>query len=319
VRVIITGGTGFIGKALAIDLLERGDDVVVLTRGKNQVAPCPRAHHEGGAGKVELATWTPEEPGDWSRIVDGADVVVHLAGAPVLDERWTDERMTMLRASRVRSTELLADAIAKAERKPRVFVSSSAIGYYGVKTGDRVCDEETAAGDDFLATLCRDWEAAAAPAKAAGVRVVHPRIGIVLGRGGGVLQKMVPMFKAFVGGPIGGGTQWVAWIHLADTLSAIEHMIANEDLAGPINVTAPTPVTMNELSRELASALHRPAPFRVPSAAIRLALGAGPAEVVLTGQRAIPKRLSASGFPFLFADLPSALADIVSQPARVVL
>jgi uncharacterized protein (TIGR01777 family) len=319
VRAIVTGGTGFIGRAVVRSLCERGDDVVVLTRGRGARAPGPRKHCCNMAGRVELATWTPEEPGDWQRRVDGADVVIHLAGAPVLDERWTGERMALLRSSRVRSTELLAQAIARAASRPRVFVSGSAIGYYGTKTGDSVLDDRAPAGDDFLAKLVVDWARAAGPAREVGVRVVHPRIGIALGHGGGVLDKLLPIFKAYVGGPVGDGKQWVSWVHRADVVSAIEHAIVRDDVSGPFNVTAPSPVTMNDFARALGDALHRPAALRVPAAAVRVALGDGAAEVILTGPRAVPSRLAASDFAFLFPDLRSALADLVAKPERVVL
>jgi uncharacterized protein (TIGR01777 family) len=271
------------------------------------------------AGRVELATWTPEEPGAWQRRVDGADVVIHLAGAGVLDERWTPERMALIRSSRVRSTELLAEAIARAAARPRVFVRGSAIGYYGTKTGDAALEDGAAAGDDFLAKVVVDWERAAAPAREVGVRVVHPRIGVVLGLGGGVLDKLLPIFKAYVGGPVGDGKQWVAWVHRADVVSAIEHAIARDDLAGSFNVTAPEPVTMNDFARALGDALHRPAAVRVPAAAVRVALGEGAADVILTGPRAVPSRLAGSDFAFLFPDLRSALADLIAQPERVLL
>jgi len=313
VRVVITGGTGFIGQALVRSLTERGDDVVVLTRGGRVADHCilgARAACCRGAGKVELASWTPDRTGEWSRLVDGSDAVVNLAGAGVFDARWTPEWKDTLRASRVLSTELLANAIARAERKPRVLVSSSAVGYYGLHGDDAVLDESSAPGDDFLATLVRDWEAAAAPAREAGVRVCHPRIGVVLGRGGGMLEKMVPLFRAFMGGPIGSGQQYLAWIHMVDAVRAIEHALDGE-IAGPYNVTSPEPVTMNTFARVLGDVLGRPAMLRVPPLCVRMAVGDA-ADVLLNGQRAVPRRLSDTGFAFVFPEIASALADLVA-------
>ena len=312
-RVVISGGTGFIGQSLVMALTERGDDVVVLSRGSGgEARRCgrlgPRPACFRGSGKVELTTWSPEQPGEWMRSIDGADAVVHLAGAGVFDEAWTPERREILRSSRIRSTELLAQAIAVAEKKPRVFVSGSAVGIYGTSTGDRVLTEADPPGEDFLATLCRDWEAAAAPAREAGVRVCHPRIGLVLGRDGGMLAKMIPAFRAFVGGPVGTGAQYMGWVHIVDAVRALEHA-TDSDLVGPFNVTAPEPVTMAAFAKALGEALGRPALFRVPSFAVKLAFG-DRAEAILTGQRAIPRRLSDAGFAFVFPELVSALADL---------
>jgi uncharacterized protein (TIGR01777 family) len=313
-KVVVSGGTGFIGRALVMTLCERGDDVVVLSRGGSHLG-CgglgPRPMCCRGAGKVELATWTPEKAGAWSSVVDGADAVVHLAGAGVLDESWTPERKEILRSSRIRSTELLAEAMARAEKKPRAFVSGSAVGYYGIRADARVLAEESPPGDDFLARLVIDWEAAAAPAREAGVRVSHPRIGLVLGRSGGMLEKMLPAFKAFVGGPVGTGAQYMGWIHLVDTVRALEHAL-DTDLSGPFNVTAPEPVTMSVFAQTLGAAMGRPSYLRVPPFAVKLALGSR-SEAVLSGQRAVPKRLVDSGFDFVFPDLSSALADIVTK------
>ena len=312
VRVVISGGTGFIGRSLVMALTERGDDVVVLSRQSREARGCglgPRPACFRGSGKVELTTWTPDEAGPWARVVDGADAIVHLAGAAVIDEAWTPERREELRSSRIRSTELLAEAMARAVKKPRVFISGSAVGYYGTSTEDRILTEDDPPGDDFLARLCRDWEAAAAPALAAGVRVCHPRMGLVLGRRGGTLAKMVPAFKAYLGGPVGTGAQYMGWVHQVDAVRALEHAL-DTDLSGPFNVTAPEPVTNDTFSHVLGDALGRPAVVRVPAFALKLALG-DRAEAVLTGQRAIPRRLDQTGFAFVFPELVSALADLV--------
>jgi uncharacterized protein (TIGR01777 family) len=309
VRVIVSGGSGFVGRALCHALVARGDEAVILTRGRaHGVAhACKEC---GAGGKLEFASWTPERAGAWTDLIDGADAVVHLAGASVADERWTDERKAVLRSSRIESTKLLAEAIARAKRKPAVFVSASAVGHYGMRTGDAVVTEETEAGDDFLAVLTTDWEDAASAARDAGVRTCHPRFGLALGRGGGVFGKLAPLFRAFVGGPVGTGTQYMPWVHLRDAVSAIEAMIDRRDLEGPYNVVAPEPVTMAAFAKALGEALHRPALLRVPPAVVKLAMGAEAAESVLTGQRAIPKRLVDAGFAFVFPDLPSALADL---------
>jgi uncharacterized protein len=310
VRVIVTGGTGFVGRALAHALVRRGDEAVILTRGQagdmaHRCGRCP-------GGNVKFASWKPEERGDWMNVIDGVDAVIHLAGASVADERWSDARKALLRSSRIRSTELLSEAIAGAKVKPNVFVSASAAGFYGTRTGDAIVTEATPSGDDFLATLSRDWEAAALGAREAGVRVVHPRIGLVLGRGGGLFGRLAPLFNAFVGGPIGSGKQYVPWVHLRDVVGAIEAMVDRADLEGAYNTVAPEPVTMNELADALGDALHRPTLVRVPAFAVRALLGSEAAEVVLTGQRALPKRLTDAGFAFVFADLRSALEDLVS-------
>lgn len=293
-------------------LCERGDDVVVLTRGTGRASALgPRSHCCRGAGKTELVQWTPEQRGDWARAVDGVDAVVNLAGAGIVDARWTSARKHELRASRVRTTELLSEAIVSATKKPRVLVSGSAVGYYGTSTGDRILTEQEPPGEDFLAKLTRDWEDATRAASAAGVRVCLPRTGLVLGRGGGLLGKLLPVFRTYMGGPVGDGRQYLPWIHVVDAVRAIEHAIENDDLSGAFNLTAPDPVTMNHFARALGEALERPSSLRVPALAIKLALGEA-AETVLTGQRAIPKCLVDRAFAFVFPELTSALADLVA-------
>jgi uncharacterized protein (TIGR01777 family) len=293
-RALLTGGTGFIGRSLAHALRERGDEVVVVSR-------------SGEAGSV---AW-----GDIASEVARADAIVHLAGEPVAGGRWTPARLEKIRASRVDTTATLARAIARAERAPRVFVSGSAIGIYGMRLDNDVLDEQSAPGHDELARIVVAWEGAAAtpvPGASASAfpRVVHPRFGMVLGLGGGPLESMATPFKAFVGGSLGTGKQWVSWIHLRDAVRALLFMIDGDALAGPVNVVGPDPAIMDDFAAALGRALHRPSALRVPAFALRAALGKGFAEVVLTGQRVAPRKLVEAGFAFDFPRLDAALADI---------
>jgi uncharacterized protein (TIGR01777 family) len=291
-RVLVTGGTGFIGSALVQSLRDRGDEAVVVSR-----------HPDASRGTV---AWDTIE-----REVERADAVVHLAGEPVAAGRWTPARLQSIRGSRVQSTERLARAIASASRKPRVLVSGSAVGIYGMREDDRELDESAPPGDDVLARITVEWEAAASPARDAGTRVVHPRTGIVLGRGGGALARMATPFRWFVGGPIGSGRQWVSWIHLRDTVRALLFALDRETLSGAFNLVAPNPVRMEDFAAAVARALHRPALLRVPSAALRLALGEGLAQALLTGQRALPRKLEDAGFTFEFPVVDQACADLL--------
>ena len=296
---IITGGTGLVGSHLVRELEKKGDDIVVFSR-----------HAKADAGHVRTVAWTPEKPGDWMKEVDGADVVVHLTGEPIAGGRWTEERLAKIRSSRTESTSLLADAIAQAEKKPSVFVSASAVGIYGMRKDDDLLDETTPPASDMIAQLCVDWEHAADPAENAGVRVVHPRFGVVLSPEGGALKTMLPPFRAFVGGPIGDGKQWVSFVHLDDAVNAVLFAVEHEKLIGVFNVTAPNPVTMNDLSAAIAKTIDRPNVMRVPAFAAHLALG-DMADIVLTGQRALPKKLQDLGFEFKYPEVGQALQELL--------
>lgn len=297
-RVVVTGASGLIGSALADALLRRGDDVVRLVRHE------PRAADE--------RRWDPMGAGLDPDALLGADAVVHLAGAGIADRRWTPARRAEIRDSRLRGTTLLARAVAAAPAPCPVWISGSAIGYYGSR-GDEELDEDSDGGTDFLAALCHEWEAATSPAVSAGTRVVLLRTGVVLSPDGGALARQLPLFRLALGGRLGDGRQWTSWISLPDEVGAILHAVDHADLAGPVNATAPAPVTNAELTRALADAVHRPAPLAVPRAALHLALGKQLTDLaVLASQRARPRRLVDSGYTFVHPDIDGALRALLA-------
>lgn len=301
-RVVVGGATGFIGSALVRALLARGDEVTVLA------TSAARARERFGSA-VEVREWHPPASGEWTGAVIGADAVVNLAGTPVIKpfQPWTAEEKHRIRASRVDSTAALVQAIQAAEPRPRVFVSQSAIGYYG-DHGDALLIEESAPGGDFMASVVQEWEAAARPVEAAGVRLVLPRTAIVLGKGGEMPLLALP-FKLFFGGVLGHKDQWFSWIHLDDEIGLILHAIDNEEAKGPINATAPHPVTMETFSRELGSALHRPCWFPLYPLLFRLGLGQR-SQALLTSQRVTPDRATALGYTFKYPNVDEALKAV---------
>jgi hypothetical protein len=301
VRVVVTGGTGLIGSRLAASLLDDGHDVSVLTRS-------PGRDHGLPAGAREVG-WDAQTLGDWVTVLPRADAVVHLAGASIAGGRWTEARKRLIRASRVDSCRLLAEALAQCSPRPAVLVQASAVGYYGPH-GDVVVSEETPPGSDFLARTCIEWEASSAALETLGVRRVLLRTGLVLADEGGALPLMKLPFLLFVGGPVGDGTQCVPWIHLDDEVRAVRFLLAHDEASGPFNLTAPNPVTNAELSAHLAAVLHRPNLFRAPSFAVQAILGEM-AALVLTGQRAVPQRLQELGFTFRFPEVRGALEDLL--------
>ena len=303
-RVLVTGATGFIGRALVLRLRHDGHEVVAWVRSPKEA--------QLGA-EVELLPVAADDAA-LTRALERCDGVVNLAGAPIAG-RWTPARKEALFESRVGVTSRLVRAIADAKARPRVLVSGSAVGYYGDCGADPV-DERGPVGTGFLARLADAWEIAALAAEPLGLRVVTVRTGVVLGREGGVLARLLPIFRLGLGGPIGRGTQFVSWVHLDDVVSAIVTALTDGRYAGPVNLTAPKPVTNAELTRALGRALRRPTPVRVPAAMLRAALGDG-ASPLLEGQRAEPARLVALGHRFAYVDLDSALRDVVASRADI--
>ena len=296
-QVFMTGASGLIGKAVSERLRAEGHAVVSMVRG------APRA------GEVQ---WTPGKPLD-PAVFAGADAVTHLAGKNVAT-RWTAATKKELFDSRVEGTKTISDAVAESFRttgKPAVLISASAIGYYGPR-GDEVVTEESAPGTGFLHDICVAWEAAAQTAKDAGVRVVHPRIGVVLSKEGGALGKMLPIFKLGGGGKLGDGRQWWSWITISDLVSAMLFTIENP-ISGPVNFVGPNPVTNAEFTKVLGEVMHRPTIFPVPRFALHVAMGKEAAEeTALASVRVLPRRLSESGYQFAHADLRAALQNVLS-------
>jgi uncharacterized protein (TIGR01777 family) len=310
-RILVTGATGLIGRRLVTRLLARGDSVLPLSR--KAVPP-----DSFGPGRCEPLHGDPAVAGPWLESIAHCDAVIHLAGEPVLGRRWNAAVLKQLHDSRVESTKQLADALAaqplRADGTPKAFLSASAVGIYGADTGDAEQTESSPHGSDELAEICIAWEAAAEPAREAGVRVVHPRTGIVLDPEGGALPKMLLPFKLFAGGRIGSGRQYVPWIHRDDMTDLLLHLLDNPDCRGPFNCCSPNPEINSELSRVLGIVLHRPNWLPVPRLAIRVLLGKV-ADVVVGGQRATPPKALGTGFAFRFPNLEAALRDLLNRPS----
>jgi len=302
-RVAITGSTGLIGSALTRSLLLEGHQVLRLTRGGATSATSP-----AGDGS-ESASWDPKAGTVQPGALEGVEAVVHLAGAGVGDKRWTDAYKKELRDSRVLSTRTIANAIAGLDVKPRVLISSSAVGYYG-DTGDQVVEESTPAGTDFLAKLSVEWEAAAAPAVAAGIRVVHPRTGLVVSAKGGAWGKLFPLFRYGLGGRLGSGNQYWPFIALADHIAALRFAIDAENVVGPLNFSAPEPLTNREITKAMGRALHRPTLAAVPEFALKIVTGEFAGSI--TGScRAVPAGLLKAGFAFQYPSIEESLESVL--------
>jgi uncharacterized protein len=303
-HIVMTGGTGFIGRSLCASLCQEGHRVTLLTKRIEE------AQRSSGS-TVTTVEWTGREAGAWEHCLEGADAVINLAGAPIADGRWTDARKRLLTESRVLTTRLLVEAMSRRSSKPRTLVSASGIGYYGA-SDDRVLDEGAARGQGFLADLCLAWEAEALRAAELGVRVVTLRTGMVLEQDGGALPKMLLPFRLFTGGPIMPGTQWVSWIHRRDHIGLTQWVLKTPSVSGPVNVVAPEAVTMNGFCEGLGRVLHRPSWLPVPGFALSLALGEL-GTLMTTGQRVNPAKALSGGYVFHYPTLELALRAIVTK------
>jgi uncharacterized protein len=304
-NIVVAGGTGFIGRALCRSLAGEGHRVSILTRHPDRSSP-------QGDTSLDWVSWNGRDTGRWERVLEGADAVINLGGAPIADARWTDVRKQLLTDSRVLTTRLLVRAMSQRSTKPATFISASGIGYYGA-SDDRRLDEGAARGQGFLADLCLAWEAEALRAAEFGARVVTLRTGVVLERDGGALPKMILPFRFFAGGPIMPGNQWVSWIHRRDHIGLIQWALTTPAVSGPINVVAPEPVTMKTFCKILGLALHKPSWLPVPRFALDLLLGEL-GTLMTTGQRVIPAKAMAGGYTFLYPSLEPALRAILKKP-----
>lgn len=308
-QIVVTGGTGFIGRPLCASLSQEGHRVMLLTRRKE------KAQRLSGPN-VTAVEWSGHEAGPWEHCLEGADAVINLAGAPIADARWTDARKQLLTESRVLTTRLLVEALSRRSSKPRTLISASGIGYYGA-SDDRVLDEGAARGQGFLADLCLAWEAEALRAAQFGMRVVILRTGMVLEQDGGALPKMVLPFRLFAGGPILPGTQWVSWIHRRDHIGLIQWLLTAPGISGPVNAVAPEAVTMHRFCEVLGQSLHRPSWLPVPGFALHLAFGEL-GTLMTTGQRVHPAKALSGGYVFQYPTLESALQAIMTKVSRSI-
>jgi uncharacterized protein (TIGR01777 family) len=303
-KIVVTGATGFVGVKLVERLHALGDRIIVLARNSSKAN---RQFPQESFPNVEVINYNPFELGDWAKAISGSDAVINLAGEPLAGVRWTDKRKQEIRDSRILTTKVLVNAIAKAEVKPKVLISGSAIGYYGTSL-DKSFDEYSYAGNDFLANVCKDWEASADAVTGLGVRLVKLRTGIVLGMGGAI-GKMLPIFQVGGGGKIASGKQWFSWIHRDDLVELIIYALQNSQITGALNATAPKAVTNEDFTIAFAKVLKRPAFLPVPAVALILVFGEG-ATVLLDGQRVLPHKAEINKFMFRYPDIDSALGQI---------
>lgn len=304
-RVIITGGTGLIGRPLSASLAADGHDVIVLSRNPIEVTdPMPPG--------VSLHRWDSRTSEGWGELVNGADAIINLAGAGIADGRWTAERKKLIRESRIQAGHAVVEAVQNATQKPKVVIQASGKDYYGTNTGDEDVTEAHSPGSDFLSKVCFDWEISTAPISRMGIRRPIIRTSVVLSNFGGAFPKLKLPFTMYAGGKLGDGKQWFSWIHMADEVSAIRFLLENEQADGPFNLAAPEVVRNEEFAKALGGAMGRPAAIPAPSMAIKTALGEM-STMVLDGQRAVPHRLQELGFTWKYPTVEAALEQLVGN------
>lgn len=304
-KIVVAGGTGFLGKALLKKLVEANHSVVLLSRNAN-------AARGNVPSSVQIELWDAKSVGNWAKWVDGADAVINLTGESIGGKRWSVKQKEIILSSRIDSTRTVVEAIRQAKLKPKVLINQSAVGYYGnVEVGN--VTEDHPKGVDFLAHVASCWEEEARKAESLGVRVVTPRTGIVLDKNGGALQKLLLPYNLFIGGPLGSGRQWFPWIHLEDEIGAFLFALENPKLSGPVNLAAPQSVTMKEFCTALGKAMHRPSWAPVPGFVLKILLGEMAGPLLLGGQKVVPKKLSEAGYKFRFPKLEEALQDIFKK------
>jgi uncharacterized protein len=302
VKILITGGTGFVGTQLTSRFIQDGNEVTILTRSEKRP--------EKGRAGISYLQGDPTQKGPWQEAIKNHDAVVNLAGASIFS-KWTDEHKKAIRESRVNTTRNIVEGIPPESQLQFTFFSTSAVGYYGF-CGDDELTEKSPHGDDFLARIAVEWEGEALKARDKGARVVITRFGIVMGEKGGALSQMIPLFKKYIGGPIGSGKQWFSWIHIKDLAEAFAFLLKHIEISGPVNVCSPNPVRNKDLAKALGKTLHKPSFMPAPGFMIKLVLGEF-GSVILEGQRVIPKKLLENGFVFQYADIHKALQNIAGQ------
>jgi hypothetical protein len=301
-KILITGGTGFVGTQLNSRLIQDGHEVTILSRSAKRSGEVPRG--------ISYLQGDPTQKGPWQEAIKNHDAVINLAGASIF-AKWTEEYKKTIRESRVSTTRNIVEGIEANPTKKITLFSTSAVGYYGF-CGDEELIEESPPGNDFLARMALEWEGEALKAREKGARVVITRFGIVMGEKGGALSQMIPLFKKYIGGPIGSGKQWFSWVHIKDLSEAFAFLLKHPEISGPVNVCAPNPVRNKDLAKALGKVLHRPSFMPAPGFMVKLVLGEF-GSVILEGQRVIPKRLLESGFAFQYPDIDKALQGIVGQ------